>query len=285
MSRLELGKDEFTALRDFVQEMSGIAVGDEKSYLIETRLATLVVEAGCDSFMEFHKLISADKSSPFRDKVVDAMTTNETLWFRDKGPWTILEKELIKRFCEELQSGKRQKVRIWSAAASTGQEAYSVGITILDYLKEHPMPGVKEESFEICGTDLSPSALFIAISGRYDGLSVSRGLDPDVRDEYFEQAGRVWKVQDRVKKMVKFQKYNLMDSYAPFGHFDLVLCRNVLIYFSPDLKRDIVARITETQGSDGSLIVGASESLQGCLSKLALRQCDGQFYYQVKPGA
>ena len=113
MSRLELGKDEFTALRDFVQEMSGIAVGDEKSYLIETRLATLVVEAGCDSFMDFHKLISTDKSSPFRDKVVDAMTTNETLWFRDKGPWTILEKELIKRYFDVLQkiSGERERNR------------------------------------------------------------------------------------------------------------------------------------------------------------------------------
>ncbi len=284
MSAMTLSKEEFELLRDFVKKECGIAVGDEKSYLIETRLSTLVIEAGCDSFGDFHKKVIEDSRSPLRDKIIDAMTTNETLWFRDAGPWTVLRKALLPKYCEQLQSGERKKIRIWSAASSTGQEPYSLALTILQYLEEESLPGVKEESFEIFGTDLSPSALFVAISGRYDGLSISRGLEPDLRDRYFEKEGRVYSLCDRVKSRVTFKQFNLMDSFDPFGTFDLVLCRNVLIYFSPELKRDIVGRIAGTLSEGGNFMVGASESLQGCLSRFSMKQAEGQFFYQAKPG-
>ncbi len=284
MSKMALSKQEFEQLRDFVKKECGIAVGDEKSYLIETRLSTLVVESGCDSFGAFYEKVRGDARSGLRDKIIDAMTTNETLWFRDSGPWAILRKALLPHFCDQLQSGERKKIRIWSAASSTGQEPYSLALSILEHIKDSAPPGVKEEMFEIVGTDLSPSALFVAISGRYDGLSISRGLEPEMRDRYFEKAGRVYSLNDRVKSRVTFKQFNLIDSFAPVGKFDLVLCRNVLIYFSPELKRDIVGRIGDVLLDEASFIVGASESLQGCLAKFKMKQCDGQFYYQRKPG-
>ncbi len=284
MSAMSLSKEEFELLRNFVKKECGIAVGDEKSYLIETRLSTLVIEAGCDSFRQFYDKVAQDPRSPLREKIIDAMTTNETLWFRDQGPWLVLRNALIPQFCEQLRSGKCKKIRIWSAASSTGQEPYSIAMTILRYLEENPIPGVKEEAFEILATDLSPSALFVATSGRYDGLSISRGLEPDLRDRFFEKSGRVYALNDRVKSRVTFKKFNLLESYKSFGQFDLVLCRNVLIYFSKDLKRDIVNRIGDALGDGGSFMVGASESLQGCLTKFSMRQADGQFFYQLKPG-
>ncbi len=282
MKKLELSSEEFDLLRNFVQKECGIAVGDEKSYLIQTRLASLVSEEDCDSFGAFYAKARSASGSKLRDKIIDAMTTNETLWFRDQGPWHVINRQFLPACCAELQSGTRRRVRIWSAAASTGQEPYSVAISILEFLRENAFPGVKEESFEILGTDISPSALFIAISGRYDGLSIKRGLEEEVRDRYFEKKGRVWAISDRVKRMVRFQRFNLMDGFMGLGHFDLVLCRNVLIYFEADLKRDIVDRMVGILGNSGTLIVGASESLQGCAARLQLVQLDRQFFYRVK---
>ena len=283
MSGLRLTDDEFELLRTFIKQECGIAVGDEKSYLIETRLGRMAVDADCDSFAEFHTKLKSDPRGKLRDKIVDAMTTNETSWFRDNGPWVILSKVLLGEFCEALQSGAAKKIRIWSAACSTGQEPYSMAISILEYLRDEAPPGVKEESFEIIATDISSSALFMSMSGRYDRLSISRGLEEHLRDRYFEQSGKIWLLNDRVKKMVKFHKFNLMESFDRFGKLDLVLCRNVLIYFSNELKKDIVTRIAGSLVDDGAFLVGASESLQGALAEFAMRQCEGNFYYRVKP--
>jgi len=282
VSRPGLREDEFELLRRLVQKECGIAVGDEKAYLIETRLSSLVAESGCRSFREFYDLARTSAGKGLRDKIVDAMTTNETLWFRDQGPWKILRQELLPRWSQELQDGTRRRVRIWAAAASTGQEPYSVAISVLEHLRESAPPGVKEEAFEILGTDISPSALFMAVSGRYDGLSISRGLEPALRDRYFEASGRVWSLRERVKQRVSYRRFNLMDPFVPLGVFDLVLCRNVLIYFSNELKRDIVTRLAGRLEPGGRLVVGASESLQGCMQHYTLRQCEGHFFYEVK---
>lgn len=283
MSGLELTRDEFELLRSFIKKECGIAVGDEKSYLIETRLGRMAVEAGCDSFAEFHTQLTKNPRGKLRDKIVDAMTTNETLWFRDSGPWAVLDKVLLAEFCDALQSGRKKKVRIWSAACSTGQEPYSVAISILEHLRDQAPPGVKEESFEIIATDICSSALFMSMSGRYDRLSISRGLEPELRDRYFETSGNTWVLSDSVKKMVSFQKFNLMDSFDRFGKLDLVLCRNVLIYFSNELKKDIVSRIAGSLVDNGAFLIGASESLQGALAEFAMKQVDGNFFYRIKP--
>ncbi|MDP6977118.1 MAG: protein-glutamate O-methyltransferase CheR [Myxococcota bacterium] len=284
MSGLRLSPEEFDLIRNLVRKECGIAVGDEKAYLVETRLTSLVKEVGCDSFRTFYEFVSRATNREIRDRMIDAMTTNETLWFRDDGPWEILRTQLIPEFFEMLKSGSRRTIRIWSAASSTGQEPYSVAMSILQAIDDLKDPSIKDEQFEIFGTDLSPSALFVANSGRYDPMSISRGLDPASKEKFFDQVGGVHSVGERVRSRVTFKRYNLMDSFAEFGRFDLVLCRNVLIYFAPELKRDIVERIANTLHDDGCFIVGASESLQGCLHRYTMQMCEGQIYYRRKPG-
>ncbi len=284
MGVLRLSSEEFELLRDLVRAECGISVGDEKAYLVETRLSSLVKETGCDSFRAFYDFVSEKSNHDLRDRMIDAMTTNETLWFRDDGPWKILREILIPEYFQLLKEGGRRQIRIWSAASSTGQEPYSVAMSILQAIDDAGDPSLKDEQFEVFGTDLSPSALFVANSGRYDPMSISRGLDPASKEKFFDQVGGVHSVCDRVRERVKFKRFNLMDSYAEFGRFDLVLCRNVLIYFAPELKRDIVERIADTLQEGGSFIVGASESLQGCLHRYTMQMSDGQIYYRRKPG-
>lgn len=282
MTTLSLSEQEFQHLRQFIEKECGIAVGDAKSYLIETRLARIATEAGCDTVAALSQKLLADPKSALRDEIVDAMTTNETMWFRDGGPWNVLEEALLPKFCDELKAGAKRRIRIWSAASSTGQEPYSVAITILDYLEAQRPPGVTAASFEIIGTDISPSALFVGISGRYDKLAISRGLGDERRDKYFEVSGRAWSLTKTVKDMVALHQFNLMEPYTRFGKFDLILCRNVLIYFSIDLKRDILDRLSGSLVNEGALIIGGSESLQGALGHFRMCQNEGNFYYKVK---
>ncbi len=284
MSGLRLSPEEFDLIRNLVCKECGIAVGDEKAYLVETRLTSLVKETGCESFREFYQFVSQRANHQVLARMIDAMTTNETLWFRDDGPWKILRTQLIPEFIDMLRTGRRRSIRIWSAASSTGQEPYSVSMTILQAIDDLKDPSIKDEQFEIFGTDLSPSALFVANSGRYDPMSISRGLDPVSKGKFFDEIGGVHSVGERVRERVTFKRYNLMNSFAEFGQFDLVLCRNVLIYFAPELKRDIVERIADTLHDDGNFIIGASESLQGCLHRYTMQMCDGQIYYRRKPG-
>lgn len=283
MAGLTLREEEFEAIRGFIEERSGISVGDSKRYLIETRLSGLAQEVGCSSFGELGERLRANPDSALTDQVVDAMTTNETLWFRDAGPWAILRDTLLPRFCEDLASGKKSRIRIWSAACSTGQEPYSIAMTIHEYIRDIGCDA-KADSFQIVATDLSPSALFVAQSGRYETLSIERGLEPELRERYFEQSGNAWVADSRLRQMVRVERRNLMEPFDDLLCFDLILCRNVLIYFSADLKREIVSRFADQLTSQGALIIGASESLQGMMGVFKMKQTSGNFYYEASAG-
>lgn len=254
-------EQEFNLLRDYIEESCGIALGDEKAYLIETRLTKLMAMNGCDDFGAFYRLARNDTKGVLRDKIIDAMTTNETLWFRDKHPFTIMKELMLPDLAQKLQAGKIQKARIWSGASSTGQEAYSMAMTIHEFCKLNP--AVNPDQFEIIGTDISASALFIAKAGRYDFLAMDRGLEATLKMKYFRQDGRVWEIDESLKKMVTFQKFNLQDSLATLGQFDIVFLRYVAIYFSEDFKRDLFARIHRTLRDPGYFVIGAIESLRG----------------------
>jgi len=274
----EISADEFELLRGYIEEQCGIALGDEKAYLIETRLTKLMIENGCENFGEFYRLIKKDPRSGLRDKIVDAMTTNETLWFRDNHPFTILTEKLLPPLTDELRAGKRGPVRIWSAASSTGQELYSIAMTIQEYCRAHP--GVEPGQFELLGTDISPSALFIATAGRYDPIAMKRGLPDSLRDRYFKQDGRVWILDEGIRKMATFKKFNLQDSTMGLGTFDIVFLRYVAIYFSDDLKKQIFSNITRVLSPGGHLIIGAVESLRGYSDAFELVTHAGGNYYR-----
>ncbi|OPZ19556.1 MAG: Chemotaxis protein methyltransferase Cher2 [candidate division BRC1 bacterium ADurb.BinA364] len=271
---------EFDLMRDFIETMCGILVGGDKAYLIESRLSALVAESGCDSFREFYFKAKHDNNPALRDRIVDLMTTNETLWFRDNHPFLVLRQVVLPALCQEIEQGKRSTVRIWSAASSSGQEPYSVAMCVLEATRGRAR--ARPEQFEILATDISTTALRLAQLGRYDRIAISRGLPDDLRDRYFKDEGRVWTLCDEVKKRVQFKKFNLQDSFAALGSFDIVLCRNVAIYFSDSFKRSLFAKIARCLRPGGILLLGSSESISGYSAQFEMLEHNRSIYYRVR---
>lgn len=213
-----------------------------------------------------------------REAVIDAMTTNETLWFRDGHPFRILDEILLPEFNAR---GGAQPLRIWSAASSTGQEAYSISMLVDEFRRRHP--GALRGGVNIVGTDISARVLEVARLGEYEMLAIGRGLSQERLNTYFTPTGQGgWKIRPELTRGVEFRPLNLLDSYASLGKFDIVFCRNVLIYFSAELKRDIIGRLHATLRPGGYLILGASESLSGVQDKFDMVHCSPGIVYRAK---
>lgn len=251
---------EFDLIRSFVHEHSGILINAGKEYLVENRLTTLMVQNGCDDFIQLHKKLMAD-TGPLRTKVIDAMTTNETLWFRDDSFFAALSGGVAPFLLKKAQ--RQPTVRIWSAACSTGQEPYSVAMLLEDGIRRLGLPATLLGKFSILATDISPSAIFMATSGRYSQLAISRGMRQEFLDRYFIKQGMAFEINPEIKKLVTFKQFNLKDDFSQHGVFDFVLCRNVLIYFSDELKKDIYGKINKGLAPEGLMAIGASESPRG----------------------
>lgn len=271
---------EFRLLRDYIEQQCGIALSEDKAYLVETRLAGLLAETGCADFGSFYRLASGGAKPELKDKIVDAMTTNETLWFRDGHPFRILKEKLLPELGEHLRQGRRFRIRIWSAASSTGQEPYSIAMEILEYCRRNP--GLNPDQFEILATDISPSALFLARAARYDNAAIGRGMPEDLKAKYFTQAGPVWSLNDEVKRMVTLKKFNLQDPLGPLGRFDIVFCRYVTIYFAEPFKKRIYEGIAQLIAPDGYLIISAVENLGGYSGSFQNLSHSGGTFYQCK---
>ncbi|MBU1701239.1 MAG: protein-glutamate O-methyltransferase CheR [Candidatus Eisenbacteria bacterium] len=277
---IKLKPDEFILLRDLIEKISCIRVGDGKAYLIESRLSKVLEEYKCESFTEFHKKVVTSKDADLLTKIVDAMSTQETLWFRDVHPFKIFGEYLLPQYAAEIKEGKRQRVKIWSAASSTGQEAYSISMTILEKMKV--FPHLRSQMFEILATDIAPSALKIASNGLYDRIAMGRGLPPPLRERYFSDEGRYTRIIDQVKSFVTFKQLNLRSDFGALGLFDIILCRNVAIYFADDFKRDLYARIRRALAPHGHLILGSSESISAYSKEFDLMEFGGGIYYRAK---
>ena len=272
---------EFKLLRDYIEQHCGICLGEEKAYLIETRLAGLMVENGCPDFGSFYRMAKSDASPSLREKIIDAMTTNETLWFRDTHPFTILQEQLLPPLAEEILEGRRFRIRIWSAACSTGQEPYSIAMIIHEFCRTHP--GIRPSHFEILASDISPSALFLARNGRFDENALRRGLPDELRTRYFHQEGTVWTINSELKELITFRKFNLQDPLDTLGHFDIVFCRYVAIYFADAFKKHIYSGMARLLAPSGHLFVSAVESLRGINDEFAPLTSGGGLYYQCNP--
>lgn len=262
---MAISPEEFQLIRTFLQEHSGILINEGKEYLVENRLMVLLVQNGCEDFKALHKKLLADKG-PLRSKVVDAMTTNETLWFRDTSFSNALENFIVPRLVEKAKKGAN--VRIWSAACSTGQEPYSVAMLLDSAMMK--MGGVKRDCFRILATDISSSAILMAKSARYSQLAISRGMRPDFLSRYFSKKGMIYEVVPEVREMVTFQSFNLKNDFTVHGVMDFIMCRNVLIYFSEEMRVEIYEKMRSGLVRDGLLAIGASESPRGYTS--AFRQ-------------
>lgn len=274
---LKIKPPEYDAIRDFIKSECGINLGDHKAYLIETRLSDLVLEYGCKSYMEFY---NKSKHNPaLVERIIDAMTTNETLWFRDQNVWDLIGKKIIPNLVEKVKAGKR--MRVWFAACSTGQEVYTFLMLLNDHLDRI---GQKRflNNFDFVATDISPSVLFQAKSARYSGISIERGLSSGFRNRYFTNNGDVWSFDDSLRRKVRFEKLNLQKSVKHLGIFNLVFCRNVLIYFSPESKREIIGKIQAQMEAESPLILGSTESLRDFSDKFEIKSENNVIINYVK---
>ncbi len=269
---------DYDSFRQFLEEACGIALGDNKQYLVASRLNRLLKELDVSSVGELIAQLKKQPRSGLRERIIDAMTTNETFWFRDNHPYELL-KDLI---LPELAKKRSNQLKIWSAASSSGQEPFSISMILQEYLKNRP--GSLTNNYQIVGTDISPTMLEMCRSGVYDALALSRGLSPERKKCFFQQEGDLWRVTDEIRNRVRFAELNLMNSYASLGQFDIVFCRNVLIYFSSELKRDILRRISKTLAPGGYLFLGSTETIASYSDDFETVRHKGNIVYQLKPG-
>lgn len=249
---------EYQAFRKYLKSVCGIELGDDKQYLVSTRVRRILLEQKVSSLSELLDQLDEGHSISLRQRIVDAMTTNETFWFRDNYPFSYLEKTLIPEFGKHHTD---KSMRIWCAACSTGQEPYSVSM-IVNEAKRSKFNDICEA--EIVATDVSNSVLESAKSGMYDRLSVLRGLSETRTKYHFDlNEDQTWVVKEHIKQRVSFRTFNLQDTYYLLGKFDVIFCRNVLIYFAPELRKDILRRLHDALNHGGILFLGASETIKG----------------------
>lgn len=269
---------DFNLFRDYLERTCGIVLGDNKQYLVSSRLGRLLEQRGIKSLGELVRQVQQQPHSGLRELVVDAMTTNETLWFRDGYPFEVLKSRLIPEF---IRNQPGQRLRIWSAACSSGQEPYSLSMAVDEF--ERSNLGQLRSGAQIVATEISASMLSTAKAASYDSLAMARGLSRERQDRYFDEtAPGEWTVKAAVRSRVEFRQLNLLDSYSILGKFDIVFCRNVLIYFSADVKKDILRRIHATLKPGGYLMLGASEALNGLPELYSMVQCNPGIVYQAR---
>lgn len=260
----------------FLEQACGIVLGSNKQYLVRSRLTPLVKQFNCVSINAYIESVT-NGNRQHQKAAIEAMTTNETLWFRDDYPFKLLESTLLPQF-----SSNNKSFRIWSAACSSGQEAYSIAMTILNFKKQQSSSF--RSGIEIVGTDISEEMLQRCRAAEYDQLAISRGLPESLKSEFFESTNNdMLRLKSQVRAMTTFKSINLLDSYSSLGKFDIVFCRNVLIYFSPEVKKQILQKIAASLQDGGILFLGASESLSGLTDKFTMVRCSPGLYYLKKP--
>jgi chemotaxis protein methyltransferase CheR len=251
MNTVDITAENYSFLQSFVQSVSGIVLEEGKRYLVESRLLPVAREHRIQDLDNLCAALRRGGDAALSADVLDAITTNETLFFRDASLWEALRGTILPRLVERRQGSRC--LRCWSAASSSGQEAYSLAMSILEL-------GLDSWRIEIVGTDICNRMVTRAREGKYSSLEVNRGLPARLLVKYFRQKGHSWEVLPEVSRMVRFERFDLRDSMSALGYFDLVLCRNVLIYFDLETKKQILGGIRYRLGADGYLILGGSET-------------------------
>lgn len=262
---LEITADEFKVIQKFLSEACGIVLNDGKEYLVKSRLGAVLRETDFNSASDLIKALrSGTASLALQARVVDAMTTNETFWFRDANQFEELKRVIL----PELMKSRAGTLRIWSAASSSGQEPYSISMCVDEFQRSPAGASGPKKVVQIVGTDISTSVLEEAKRAVYSELSLSRGLSQEYRARYFQKYLDGWKLSEAVTARVRFQQFNLLKPYAALGKFDVIFCRNVLIYFSEDVKRDMIARMAQCLNPGGYFLLSSTEALPRGLDSL-----------------
>ena len=259
---MTLAAPDFDFIRDLVHRRSAIVLEDGKEYLAETRLEPLVRNEGLSSVADLVDHLRCPSSGPLQEQVVDALTTNETSWFRDVHPFEALRTDVIPELL--ARNERTRTLRVWCGASSSGQEPYSLALL----LREH-FPQLSSWTVEITATDISPTMVERARAGRYSGIEVNRGLSARHLVQWFTQDGVTWVLDPSVRSMVCFSTLNLAAPWPAMAPVDLVLLRNVLIYFDVPTKRTILAKVHDLLRPGGLLLLGGSETTLNLDDRLA----------------
>ncbi len=278
---IKVTTDDIKAISKYILDISGIDLDESKAYLIETRLGGLIKEYECSSYRELCSKAKTDSNKTIENKIIDAISTNETLFFRDSGPFEVLQHkilpDLIDRRTEKSSGLLPIPIRIWSAACSTGQEAYSIAIVLKELL-----PDLKKYNVKLLGTDISDSAIGQASHGAYNKFEIERGLSKEKLQKYFIPNGGNWKISNEIRAMVSFAKRNILKPFVGLGKLDIIFCRNVAIYFNLEERKKLFENIAGVLEPDGFLIVGSTESLTGICPIFEPKRYLRTIYYQLK---
>ena len=247
---------DYQFIGDMLKRRSGMLLAPGKEYLLESRLMPIVRESGLGSLEVLTAELRKPGSEALQAKVTEAMTTNETFFFRDTSPFDLFRDDLVPAMLQSRAADRR--LRIWCAACSTGQEPYSLAMILREMADR-----LVNWQIEIVATDLNSEVLEKAKVGMYSQFEVQRGMPIALLVKYFTQIGEMWQIDADIRAMVKYKKLNLLEPFSELGRFDIVFCRNVLIYFDQMTKREILERIGAVMSSDGCLLLGAAETVLG----------------------
>jgi chemotaxis protein methyltransferase CheR len=278
---MQVTAEDIQFVAKLVDELCGVVLDDSKAYLVESRLADVAKASGCASYRDLCQKARYAGDPTLQARIIDAITTQETLFFRDAGPFDAMRHKVM----PELIDGKAKtafprRVRIWSAACSTGQEPYSIAMTLCDTI-----PGIASWDISILATDISDAAIKAASMGWFAKHEIQRGMKTESLMKYFVEQRGGWKIKDQVRAMVAFQRRNLLQPFTGIGPFDVIFCRNVAIYFDAARRRDLFHRLAERLTPEGYLFAGASESLLDLGPRFGPRNHCRATYYQPNKAA
>lgn len=284
---MKLERQEFVLLQGYIHELCGLAIDDQKQYLVQQRLEPLAVACKCQSFGEFHACLRGGGVPALATEVINAITTNETYFFRDEHPFATIQATIFpqlaaavrKRF---MSGGFGAKIRIWCAASSSGQEPYSLAMLIDEFVAANGQLGVSRDHFSILGTDISPKMGARFLAGSYNQFEVMRGLSPARLQRYFDREGDSWTVKASLRKMVEFRCLNLTKPFQGLGRFDFILCRNVLIYFDEAARSRVFEQFHQMLEDDGYLLLGSTENVYGLTARFESQRLGETLVYRKK---
>jgi len=279
---IKITPEEFKVMSTYIYGLTGIYLDATKGYLVESRFDSLLRETGCSNYSELYFKAKSDPTKVLPRKIIDAITTNETLFFRDTSPFELLQHKILPDLIDKRSKGASKfagtSLRIWSAASSTGQEIYSIAIVLRELLG----PDFLKYNIRLLGTDISDQAVATASKGIYGKIEIGRGLPQDKLQKYFTTVPEGWKIKDELRAMATFRNMNLMDDFSSLGKFDIVLCRNVAIYFNEADKIKLFSKIQKVLEPDGYLLIGSTESISGIAPQFESKRYLRAVFYQLK---
>jgi chemotaxis protein methyltransferase CheR len=285
---MTLSAESFDAIRKAVHDLCGIVIADDKQYLVVSRLEPVLERLGLPSYEAFVRALGRPDATHLREQLIEAITTRETSFNRDGHPFEELRRsilpELARRLIERRDSSASSipRCRIWCAAVAAGQEAYSVAMAVSDFLASRPGIGLTLGDFPILATDISQGALAVARAGRYSADEVRRGVSEALRARYFLRDRDGWVVAEPLRRAVDFRRLNLVLPLPNLGTFDLILCRNLMIYLDEDARRRLYLGLHQALNPSGLLILGAAEAIYGMTDAFTTERLGSTFAHRKR---